>query len=448
MGGTGRTTRLPWPPFLMVPLVAARLIEVLRVSPRVFPDTAAYMREVSFIPWRWPVPIGRAPLTGAVFAALGHEGEAIVVFQAVFAAACWTLLIWAVTDALSQPWVRLAAAVALVLLSVVSTFTLWDGILLSESLSLSLGCLSLAAVLWALRDGLTPWRAIAVATVFALFGLVRDTNAQVGFIVALVVAGAVAVRYLSRRWIAVAAVLIGIFALSVAVAIMDHRGKVVAHDEILMRVSTSRSEAAYFHAHGMPLPPALASYGRRLNRGVEDSQLFYAEFGQDPRLAGVRHWSQTHGMATIFRWRLSHPGVSLVMPFRTQGALTADFALYEPTGFRPLLPSWLRPVVHPTRAPILIAEGVIAVALAGVAMHRRRVTTLLVVAVALLLLAVPHAILVWNGEALEVARHGLLLDLQVRAALLLVVAAALDGLLATKGSDDASACAALNRPRS
>ena len=44
----------------------------------------------------------------------------------------------------------------------------------------------------------------------------------------------------------------------------------------------------------------------------------------------------------------------------------------------------------------MIAEGVIAVALAGVAMSRRRVTTLLVVGVALLLLAVPHAILVWN----------------------------------------------------
>ena len=401
-------------------LMSLRLVELAFVSPKYFPDTAAYLPPQG--PLSSFVLAGpRPPLTALVYWTFDQNRTAIIIAQALIATVAWTVATVALISLIRTTGARVALLAAMVVTSLSAPFLIWDATLLSESLSLSLALLVLAAAIRAVQQP-SGWRIVALVTVVGLSMFSRDTNAVIFAAAALIVALFSLARRLDRRWLAASLAVIAMYGVVVAEQTAGHRSRSIVADEVLLRVLPSPSMLAYYEAHGMPVTPALIAY-----RGSSSRYMQYVAY--DPALDSFREWCNSHGISTQLDWTVSHPVTALTQPFRDDSGLSMDAHLvsYIPSGYKALLPISVEHLAETTRRFLLWGEGLVALVVAIVLARRR--TPLWWLAVGLLATAVPHAILVWNAEAMEVPRHGLLIDLQVRLGFILLGVALVDDIL-------------------
>ena len=141
-------------PFLAVALVAfaiVRLTSVARTTPAVFPDSSGYrsgFRDFTLVSLTGGQP---RPWGITAFMALWPGLDSLTFAQAVLGVVAWSFLAVEVWLLLSRTLWRRVAVVLVLLLGLVPAVVGWDAAVLSESLSISTGILSLAALLRAIR---------------------------------------------------------------------------------------------------------------------------------------------------------------------------------------------------------------------------------------------------------------------------------------------------------
>ena len=101
---------------------------------------------------------------------------------------------------------------------------------------------------------------------------------------------------------------------------------------------------------------------------------------------------------------------------------------YRAPGARHLLPPVLRHVVYLPPPLIVLALAMASLLAAGAAARRRVASAPLAVPIVGLLLTVPYAAIVWHGDAFEVGRHALVVQLLVRLCPLLIGLLVLDAV--------------------
>lgn len=431
--------RALWPfALVLAAYVAWRLAGFAGVTTLAYRDSESYLEVAGESLLSADFWAGGRPWTlPLIYKLLPDSDQARAIGQLVLSIACWSALAAAVARSLRPTPYRVAAFALVLLFSLAFSVVRWDRLMLSESVSISLTVAVTAAWLELVH---APRRAtvLAVLGISLLWVFTRDSNGLLALLTALPAAALVArPGKLGRGWAAVlAGGLVAIFALNVAststqAAQLRRNERPMLH-VVGRRVLVNPGQQAFFERQGMPRPPPRVVRFRKQLAALGDG------IPSDPASDRFLEWVRDHGRATLARWLVTHPRATLgpVVKYRRRllGGVTVG---YRSPDAREVLPEPLESLVYPHRVDsvlrwlLLVGAGAAAVAL--VVGSRRS----WLVPGGLIALQLPHALLVYHGDTLEIPRHAILVAVSLRLGILLlallVVDQALEGLARHRG---------------
>jgi hypothetical protein len=411
-----------------------RLYAVFDTDPRAFPDSADYGIDVPHISRGFgtlslvgtgPHHISvRLPTVPAFFRVLGRDGRMIVLVQAVLSAASWGWLASVLARRYSSSLVGVGVGVAVLVFSVTATVAMWDGVLLSESLSISLLALLIAASVRAF-DQPNLARIAAAIGVAATWVCTRDPNAFMLGIAALTAGSLAVVHWLPRPVLIIAAAWAILAVAVLAVQSTSPRWEAL-YDILGKRILTDREATNEFAGAGMPATPeVLAMRDRFAAQG----------FRTRPELAELRRWTQKNGRQTYLRYLVQHPDRTLLGPFRHRPCPTRNPACFPITGnlrfyaardWRSAFPRSFDAIVG-QRFDVKQYLGAVAFCLlAGVLGLWRIGGRYFGWSIALTVASLIFVVLAWNASSQEVVRHTLDMWIYVTLAVVISLGAIAD----------------------
>jgi hypothetical protein len=303
----------------------------------------------------------------------------------------------------------------------------WDRVIGTESLSVSVGVMIVAAVLW----WWGRWsyaRVGGLCALVVLWALLRDANALVvgaTGVVALVVAlfrrGA-----LGRTLLAVGAVAVVASAGAALSSDVGGRWQQPLQNVVTFRVLTSPERTDYFLRRGLPVSPVDAR--RIAGRCVNPVGAFLCEKVADP---GFYAWMDRRARPAYVRSWFAFPATTLWEPLaHERGIVGSRLPVAEITGTR-LQASYadtVEKLVFP-RSPRVVFAWLAILAIGVAVLGSWAARPLLVAGCGLIVLTYVHLWVVWTGDAVELQRHGLSAAVQLQLGLWLLTLGLLDALL-------------------
>jgi hypothetical protein len=301
---------------------------------------------------------------------------------------------------------------------------MWDPLILSDSLSLSLLALFLSLSLWLLKDW-KGYKLILLASIAVLLAFVRDTYAYWLLLLGTSLLVLLLFTRQRQRVLLVSALFISLFLASNALASAGYHWYTPFLMTVGLRILPAPEYVSYFERRGMPVNEAL------MERSGKPMQADEAAMLNDPRLDEFRRWAKNHGRREYIRFLWFYKAEALQAPFKDIETMFNPYLYpYTGTGFRPILTNpRLSELLYPARFGILtfFLAHLFAAALVIPAFQYRQV--LWMVPLALILSAYPQAVLIWNADANDLARHSLYHNIELRLGLWLLVCFVLDFLL-------------------
>ncbi|MFC2172002.1 hypothetical protein ACFLU6_05145 [Acidobacteriota bacterium] len=395
---------------LVVVFIALRLISFL-TSPgiKVLPDSSVFIDMASQPLFGSGLWAGlRPPVVPLIYKILGNHSGLVVLFQWLLSVICWSLLALSLTRVIKLKWLKIVACGVVLLFSMSTEIIVWEKIIQSESITLSLLALFVASWLWLLQSW--QWtKALVTMAVAALWVFTRESNAWIVLCLAVILIITGVVWRSQRRGLVMAAVFIGLFLINDISSNAGQRWIFPFLNVLAKRVLPDPAYLAYFEQRGMPVSPALM---RRSTRWASsDDWAFY----HDPDLEEFREWMHRSGKSTYVRFLLTDPSRTLQDPLRNLETLIyIDTGYFAPLDFIPILPKSVNDIVFFRRFVLVFAWSVavsFGIALALAVRQRRLIW---IVPLLLIFLAYPHGIIVWHGDAMEVERHALQLSVHLR----------------------------------
>ena len=409
-----------------------------------FTDTSEYerverMSVFSLDFWTWYKPWGSALLWKVL---PGATSTSAPVGQEIISVAAWLFLAFVMFRTLERRAVKYVGFSLVLAFSLVPAIAVWDGALLSESLSVSLGALLVGTMLLVAES--PSWPRVAALLVAAF--LLANTRSSNGYLTPfLLIPLAVAAAWRASagrraRWPAVA-VAVGSLAIAgfTQVSVNVRQWEVSFGEIVAGRILHSPSATAYFIAHGMPYRPSLEQQLWNAEHRLPNT--YYMErYETDPTLTWFFPWFNARFRSVYAGYLLSHPSQALVDPMRDLPSLVSaspsthdlqglPVGIYAAQGYRDALPGWLARVLYPSSWRLLLALSVaVLVLLLGLAVNGIGRRVWLVPAI-MLLSTLPHAAIIWDGSATSLGRHALLLAIYVRLGLILASVYVVDGFL-------------------
>jgi hypothetical protein len=414
-----------------------KLYAVLAADPRLFRDSADYGIDVPFISRGFGTVslvgtgphhvLVRLPIVPLFFRALGRDARVIVVVQAVLGAASWGVLALVLARRCSSSLVGLGVGAAVLVFSMTATVAMWDAHLLSESLSISLLVLLIAASIRAFEQ---PSRArIAVAVVVAgVWVFTRDPNAYMIGGAAITVGFLVLVRSLPRPVFIVAAAWAVLAVVVLAVQSASPRWEAL-YDILGKRILTDSSATQEFARAGMPVTPQVLAMANRTSE---------MGFRTKPELAELRRWTRKHAGQTYLRYLLAHPDQTLLGPFRPSPCpsrrppclpITGDLDYYRAAHWQSAFPATFDKIVG-HRFSVKQYLGAVAFCLVtGVLGLWRGRSRNYGWSISLSVASLVFVVLTWNASPREVFRHTLDMWIYVTLAVIISLGAIADEVI-------------------
>jgi hypothetical protein len=317
--------------------------------------------------------------------------------QLALSTVSWAVLAWVVASFFAGR-MRYVALVSVLSFSLVTHVVAWDGLLLSESLALSAFALVLAC--WFTLARRPSWRAVTVLlAATTVFVFTRDSNAYL----ALMTVPALAVWAARSRRRALPLVALGgtclLFAASVALE-QESKRNLVPVDHVVARLLANEDSRRWLYAHGMPLRHA----------------------------PGYDEWLERHGARTYVEYAVTHPRYAVAEPFDELERWLAPNVSQDVTIAREVLPRPVEEILNPSDIGRLAFWIVIVGICAALAVARAAPRAIWAVPALTFALSIPHGMLVWLGDTLNLERHAVPAALQARLGLILCLLFALDAL--------------------
>ena len=407
---------------LLAAYIAVRVCGFVNVEVAQFSDSPLFLSMVGQPPWSRGMLAGpRPPVVPLLYTLFGADGPGgIFRLQWTLATVAWATLASAAGRVLPPIRLRWVAFAVLLAFGCTTPVALWDGCLLSESISLSLFAFAAAAGLL-LCERFTKVRAAMFGVAAALWALAREpAPMELALLAGGLALAALARRPRSRALLILAGCLATGAVAGMASSAAGARWEYPLADVYLQRILPDAERATFFETRGMPSSPVLrALAGREAN--AADWTLWRAH-----ELTEFRRWFRDRGARTYAVWLLRHPRFAVGAPLGDTGEMLApSYDAYKPRGFSPPLGSTLDGLVYPARRSGLLLLGVAALILAVLKRRLLAVNRMLLVPAAMAALAVPAAFVVWHADTIELGRHALGISVQLRlCAWLLLLAAA------------------------
>jgi hypothetical protein len=302
---------------------------------------------------------------------------------------------------------------------------MWNHIIQSEALSISLMVLILAVWLSLLQN----WRwgkLIALVFFFSWWIGTRETNVYLGLMIAgiLVLVG-LAYKHQRFYWaVSVALFLFCYINLQISEIPTLPRWLYPLTNTLLNRIVPNEEYLSYFEGHGLPISPELMS----LSGGMAKSGDFAVY--NDPALNEVEFWLYRKGKNIYVQFLISHPVYTLTEPWIhiDEQLEPVGLTAYAPKTYRPVLGTLFGMLFYPNSLwlVLLLAILMLFFTVRSAAWRDSKPFWLLIF---FLLLFLPHFYLVWHGDAAEVGRHAVQASVQLRLVLWLLLLLALDKIV-------------------
>jgi len=340
---------------------------------------------------------------------LGENAKTITTFQLWFSMLSWGLLAYVVASSLRNDILKPLAFLFVLAFSLSEEIIMWDYLILSDSIALSLMALFFAVSLWALLK----WNAISASLLIFLaimLAFVRDTYAYV----LLMIAGAlIVVFFLSnfkKPFLYIGITFFLIFLASTTLASTSYHWYTPLLNTIGMRVLPNPEYLAYFESRGMPVNDTL------MERSGKPHHADSAAIAVDERLEAFRSWVRENGEREYKRFLWFYKVDTLQNVFNDREVIFyPDLKYYTASRFRPIFRnSRLDELLYPNRFGFLLFlfANLSAGLFSAVAYYEEKVTWIL--PLTLILLSYPQAVLIWNADSSDMARHALYHNVMLR----------------------------------
>ena len=340
---------------------------------------------------------------------LGKNTKTISTFQLWFSIICWGLLAYVVAYALRNVFLKPIAFLLIMAFSMSEEIIMWDYLILSDSIALSLMALFCAVCLWTLlkwsitRGSLLVFLAIMLA-------FVRDTYAYVLLMIAGVLVIVFFLSNFKKQFLFVGATFILIFLASNALATAGYHWFTPLLNTIGMRVLPSPEYVAYFESRGMPVNDAL------MERSGKPHHADNAAMAVDKRLEDFRDWVREYGKREYIRFLWFFKADTFQNVFNDKEEIFyPDVDYYTASRFRPIIQnSRLDELLYPNRFGFILffTANLIAGVFSAVAYYERKVTWVL--PLTLIILSYPQAVLIWSADSSDMARHAMYHNVMMR----------------------------------
>jgi hypothetical protein len=417
---------------------------------RVFRDTTSYVTTSQAPLTSRDLWAGERPFTiPLVYKAFGVSAanitepqmlNQIAHFQFWLSVIAWTVLGLGAAWGLRNQWLKPLAFGLILAFSLSLEISLWDSLLLSESISLSLFALLLGC--WLLWDALPAKGSSLVLSVAYLLGVMlitvlysftRESNPYF----ALVGGGLFGLAVISRRvkphlrryFAAYAAFVIGMFVLQTLSFSSGNRWVIHIYDQLGMRLLEDNRAYQYFVSAGLPVTPDL------MKITTMPSTEYQVYLQSAPEMQAVRDWVARRGNTTYLGYLLSDPLDAALEPLGKLPVLLngTNLEYHYPRYAAPTIPSWLEVFsgkAYPRQPAILLAFFALGLFFTAAYFFGARPgrTSWLVLAV-LILTLYPLLFIVWHGNPMELERHATQLGIQLRLAGWMAIILGLDALV-------------------
>jgi hypothetical protein len=354
-----------------------------------------------------------------------EELKQMIRLQTYFSAVCWGLFAFSLTRVVRQRWLSAVLFGITLAFSLSVEVSLWDALLLSESLSFSLLVLMLASwvcMLFYLPNFRQAWLrwllVIGSLLVTVLYSFGRDSNIYYSLMAVAVLAFFWLVnRQLARfrAYILVygAAIVVFFFAQYLSMS-MGNRWQVFMYDHLGMRILLDPEATRFFAEQGLPVSDRLMTITTM--RGSQYQKLI----DESPDLRPVRDWVNCCSKTTYIKYLLSNPLRTLSSALENwQPLLNSNLKGYRNprNGITPLPQklSALSNFIFPNSSWAILP--LLFLSLTGTVIYlRTRSHPIWCMIAALALPILPMMYMIWLGEPMEIDRHAAQLAIQLRLA--------------------------------
>lgn len=356
----------------------------------------------------------RTPVFPLLWNLLDFDDTTLLIVQVVLGAAAWLVLAWQTRRVFQLAAVRVGGFVVVLLMGLSTQVMIWNGIAGTESLSISLMCLALAAAIaWALAPR-KPIAPAVLCVVVLLWAFTRDANAYYVLLAGIAGAGWFAVAWirgrrdpsarLHLRWLIIPTVFVLVFALNYSSSEQGRRWEYSFYNVLVFRVLPSNDRTDWFVEHGMP-----AAEVRAVSRGYEQGKQL-DDLIASPELRRLRDWVEAEGRSTYVEFLATHPGYAFDA-FRSR--VDDQFSSHgvEAYGmlwsYEPPPANFLSDIVYPHWAVLLLVWAIGAAVALGVVWRGSRTRDREWIAVLVVAVAVNVFVMaiVWAADPTEIGRH-------------------------------------------
>jgi len=339
---------------------------------------------------------------------------------------CWGLLALLISFTVRQNWLKPFAFGCILFFSLNLEIGIWDGLMLSESLSFSFFALLIAGWMgwqWLPNLKSRPWIQvlflIGLSLITILYSFVRDSNQYFLLIAGVLFFLRIVVKrkqeFQKRNGLAYIFVILLILVFQNFSISVGNRWQIFIYDHLACRVLVNDSARTFFAAHGLPISDSLLSIVKM--DGVQYQEMIK----NDPKMQQVKQWVDQSGKTTYFLYLLNDFGNSLMEPIRQipdlldGSTLGYHFPIYSSIPFSKQMIEitdafYFRWPVFEWLAGLTLFGGSIWWIFKG------QVNSPWFVIMVLTLSIYPLMFIVWHGEPLEIARHALQIGIQFRLA--------------------------------
>lgn len=360
-----------------------------------------------------------------LFYAILGSNEGRVAGQALLSTVSWGVFAWVVSREMRTRVMQNVALAAILALALTPQVLQWDGAMLSESLSTSLGMLILSCAVVMVRRGPSTPLLVGFTLLSIAFVFTRDSNGPTLVLLLLPVAAVVALRGARLRGAVLAAVVLGLFVVSSISVDQGDRDRFTNLNIVGQRILPNPEMRDWFAARGMPVTPDVLA--RSGTFAGDDEYAFY-------EIKPLIDWVENDMRRHYVRYLLTHPRYLIQGPWqnREEQFVPIVGGSLPKTNFQAALPYWISDFAYPAELTEIFFWTVAVVAFTIVVALRHGWDRRWILPLILLATAPPHALMVYHADAMELGRHSVTMTLLLRVALLWLLLVAVDRLIATR----------------
>lgn len=342
-----------------------------------------------------------------IFKLLGGSLAAIGFAQLAFSTIAWLFLAWMLVGSLRTSAGKLLGFMFVLGVSLSPTVQVWNHAGLSESFSISTMIMILALFIGILQR----WKLsffLALIFFFILWVSIHEVNLYLGLLTAIVLFVFGLIRKNYRTFAILSA------CIAIMLVINSHLSSLYAlprwalpvAEVITKRILPVPEYRDYFSNQGMPVTPELMALSGRWAHSDNYAIL------NNPRLRPFSRWLFQDGKTVYASFLAAHPVYALTLPLvNIDDMLAVDFSHLIP-GYEPALPEVVNEFFFPIRWFWTYLGMSVLLFVIVLWKQRREVSRTFWLIVLFFIFSIPYLYLAWHGDALDLARHASIANIQ------------------------------------